>query len=461
MATTDQARRNRALLSVYHYGRKQPGKPLHGRPTPLTLMPLHHAVSVLVKEPLEDHGDQSLHAIRLALADLCRTRGGGRNSKVDRQIARLATAFSRVKHRENPTHDHAETVRSFAEIFANENDAQKSQTEAETDAYQAALHRMVASGEEDRALPPPARIWPITPSDEDREGAPANYGGTARVRGKFADMVARLDPQRWHDAFPYIWSESFRTEPDYFVMPPSENAAAAAPESSGPRVGARPGEARRPLIVRSRLPLDETHAPPQGNHSPASTGNGSPGPVSLLAPQPSDNLPALPPGPSTLYEEALFGGYVYRNVLNVSFTTPKVDGCQTATYEYSQRACLETTRDPLDVQGGIDVDSGVATVVEIDEETVQVNVNKQVRFTKPAFFVQEMNDLAHVYVPLSLDSWIHGLIFSAVVAESPQPPAPGPVAVKAKEEKSDGKDRSAELDRGRPEHARRPPSPVG
>src|SRR5205823_1328136 len=116
-------RRNRALLSVYHYGRKQPGKLLHGRPTPLSVMRLHHAVSVLVEEPLENHGDESKHAIRLALADLCRTRGGGRNPKVERQIKRLATAFSRIEYRATPDYDHARTAQRFAQIFTPEDDA--------------------------------------------------------------------------------------------------------------------------------------------------------------------------------------------------------------------------------------------------------------------------------------------------------------------------------------------------
>jgi hypothetical protein len=35
-----------------------------------------------------------------------------------------------------------------------------------------------------------------------------------------------------------------------------------------------------------------------------------------------------------------------------------------------------------------------------------------VRFTKPARLVDELNDLAHVFVPLSLDSWLHTLIFT-------------------------------------------------
>jgi hypothetical protein len=454
MATRDQARRSRALLSVYHYGRKQPGKRLHGRPTPLTLMPLHHAVSVLVKEPLDDHGTESLHAIRLALADLCRTRGGGRNSKVDRQIERLATAFSRVTHRENPDYDHAETARRFAEIFTNADDAQKTQSESENDAYQAALHRMVASGEEDRALPPPVQIWSITPG-EGLDSAPASYRGTATVRGNFADLVARLDPQRWHDAFPYIWTDSFRTDPDYFVKPPRQEGAppvAPGPSSPGAQTSVRPGGVRPLLRARASRPNDLSQ--PKTSDPRAPTENDSADRKTLVAPRPSNNPPPLPRGSSTLYEEALFGGYSYRNVLNVSFTPPASDqNPRTATYKYSQRACLETSRDPLDIQGGIDVDSGEASVVEINDETVKVDVNKQVRFTKPALFVEEMNDLAHVYVPLSLDSWIHGLIFSSVEAEA-----------EAKEEKSDGKrqeERSAGRDRGREEDTRRAPRTLG
>jgi hypothetical protein len=113
---TDPAMRNRALLSVYHYGRRGKGTPLSGRPTPLAVLPLHRAVTILIEEPEK----RALHAIRLALADLCRTRGAAPDAKVDREIERLAIAFSKLTDEGRQEEQHADLARRFADIFSEE-----------------------------------------------------------------------------------------------------------------------------------------------------------------------------------------------------------------------------------------------------------------------------------------------------------------------------------------------------
>jgi hypothetical protein len=451
MATIDYARRNRALLSVYHYGRRQPGKRLHGRPVPLGVMPLHRAVAVLTEEPLEDH---ALHAIRLALGDLCRTRGGRRDSKIDRHIERMATAFSRLKHGENC--DHA----AFSQRFLDDTFAAgvASAGDAGGAAYQTALRRMLPppSGGQSPAGSAPAGSAPEWRSVEDKAepGSPASYSGVATIPGDFDAMVARLDPQRWHDAFPYIWTESIVTEPDYFVAPPTLTAAVPSPGSGGsssPTVGAgaqAPGFPR----LRSAPPQDLSHPGAARPEAPASQGPVTQGPVTLVASPPSDKLRPIRDGRSTFYEEALFGGYSFRNILKVGFTKSIRENLGgTAEYTYDQRACLDVSRDGLDVQGGIDVDSGRAAVRDNGDGTITVEVTKAIRFTKPALFVQELNDLAHVFLPMSLDSWIHGLIFSSPEEQPKQEMKDG----KREEEGSTG------LDGRRPEDARRAQSTVG
>jgi hypothetical protein len=106
----DPARRNRALLSIYHYGRRE-SETLRNRPIPLSVWPLHRAVTEII-EPIEE---ASLTEVRLALADLCRTRGARANAKVDREIHRLAVTLSRLHG--NHEWQHEEVARRFASIY--------------------------------------------------------------------------------------------------------------------------------------------------------------------------------------------------------------------------------------------------------------------------------------------------------------------------------------------------------
>jgi hypothetical protein len=148
---TDKAMRNRALVSVYHYGRTGKDKPLYGRPVLLTVLPLHQAVTILIEEPLED---EALHAIRLALGDLCRTRGAGNDSKVDREIERLATAFSQLRNKKKGHDHHAKVAQRFADIFSKE---KPDQGIGEEKAYAEALRRMLAESKDS----PPLESWEI------------------------------------------------------------------------------------------------------------------------------------------------------------------------------------------------------------------------------------------------------------------------------------------------------------
>ena len=142
------ALRNRALLSVYHHGRKGTGA-LKGRPTPLTILQLHRAVTALI-EPLEK---ETLPAIRLALGDLCRMRPAHGDAQIDREIERLARAFSKLNDNTEDS-QHAEVARSFASIFE-EPDATGSR------AYTIALRRMLEYAGDDNAVSFAELNWEI------------------------------------------------------------------------------------------------------------------------------------------------------------------------------------------------------------------------------------------------------------------------------------------------------------
>jgi hypothetical protein len=226
---------------------------------------------------------------------------------------------------------------------------------------------------------------------------PASYEGTAVIYGDVAKFAIRLNPERWRTAFPSIWTESYFTDPEYFVPLVAGKVGAVGMKR-------QPGKPPR----RSSKPKPMAKAP-------------IPKTVSMVTKNGAEE-PLLPPSAwdGFLYEEALFGGYSYRNILRVSYRSKTKGGAPTAaSYEYSQHACLNTTRDPLEIDGGLDVDWGIASVSlkkgspVKGKQRVEVKVGKKVRFTKPATLVDEMNDLGHLFVPLSLDSWLHDLIFKS------------------------------------------------
>jgi hypothetical protein len=83
---------NRALLSIYYFGRKNLA-PFAGAPPPPGLLPVDAAVG-----ELESAGPAALASVRLALTDLARTRdrlepSTRADQKVEGLILRLATTY--------------------------------------------------------------------------------------------------------------------------------------------------------------------------------------------------------------------------------------------------------------------------------------------------------------------------------------------------------------------------------
>jgi hypothetical protein len=79
-------RRHRALASVYHHGR---AGALAGI-TPRHVLPLENAVDELLRSEDDEEDHDVRRSVRLALADLCRTRAGRRDDRAEEQIHRLA-----------------------------------------------------------------------------------------------------------------------------------------------------------------------------------------------------------------------------------------------------------------------------------------------------------------------------------------------------------------------------------
>lgn len=87
---------NRALLSIYYFGRKGT-EPFARMPVPRRVWPLEKAVATLT----ESQDREALSCVRLALADLCRTRtllspADPVDKTVEEQIVRLTIAFSQL-----------------------------------------------------------------------------------------------------------------------------------------------------------------------------------------------------------------------------------------------------------------------------------------------------------------------------------------------------------------------------
>jgi hypothetical protein len=223
---------------------------------------------------------------------------------------------------------------------------------------------------------------------------PASYAGTAVVPGKVAAMAARLDPQRWSRAFPDIWKKSYYAQDIYFVQPPKR----------------RKGRQRRPAkalgVLSSYGALQSRAAVPPPLRATLQTARQAvraPG----VPPAPKPSL-RPPRGTNPFYEDVFFGGYRYRNLLHVTYRS----GANGASYQYSQHGCLNIQRDPTDIDGGIDVDCGSAVVKAKGKSKIEVTLIKKVRLTEPGNLSSDLNDLAHLFIPLSLDSWLHNLIFT-------------------------------------------------
>ena len=237
----------------------------------------------------------------------------------------------------------------------------------------------------------------------------ASFEGTVIVHeypGGIAALAERLDPQRWPVGFPYIWTACYFTKPTYFVQP-TEPGSGKAGVKKKVSIKGNSDDAVSP--TGSGTPPARSRNPPDPNN-PSGRLEQALNPAGRLSSRTAKSPP--PTGTNLFYEEALFGDYQYRNILKVTFTKDQVKNPTFASYAYSQHACLDTARDPLKVNGGIDIDGGLAKVEKVGGgSAIRVTINKQVRFTGPAFLVDELNDLAHVFVPLSLDSYLHSLIF--------------------------------------------------
>jgi hypothetical protein len=195
---------------------------------------------------------------------------------------------------------------------------------------------------------------------------PAAYEGTAVFNGRVSDFVQTLDPRNWATNAPEIWQQSYLiADPPPAVAPPGSVAS---------------------------VPL----APPGSD------------PTRALGTAAAWN----PPGAGLFFEEVRFGGFTYRNVLATTYVDNSATADPNISFAYGQYLCL-TTQSPTGVpeDGGIDVDNGIIECVRLNATQVRVTISKAVRFTGPADLVTEVNALAQVLVPLTLDIWLHSLMF--------------------------------------------------
>lgn len=196
-------------------------------------------------------------------------------------------------------------------------------------------------------------------------GKPTSYVGTALFDANVAQFSGKLDPRNWSTNAPEIWLASYLIDPSATVVPPG--------------------------TIPSPLPVDRTTQP-----TPVPTSGVSPVVVQSWDKQ-------------LFFEDVLFGGYEYRNILLTSFNDasgaavdPLID------FQYQQYECLNTASVDLD-DGGVDVDNGGShcQAVPGHPEQVQIEFSKTVRFTQPDYAVEEVNALAAVLVPLALDMWLY------------------------------------------------------
>jgi hypothetical protein len=215
--------------------------------------------------------------------------------------------------------------------------------------------------------------------------APASYQGSTTVKGSVRAVAARLDPQKWKREYPTVWKNSYFAATAAFFVAPNQPVPKKVP-------GKGPVAVRPPTPARSKTP------PPSGPAPPA-------GPGQLVALQPA------PVGPSPFFEDVVVGGYRYRNVLDVDHQ----QGNGFEGFQYGQYACLNTRSAVGLDEGGLDLDFGRATVARNPNRPglVDVTIQKQVRFTEPADLDDELTDLTEVFLQLSLDAWLHNLVFES------------------------------------------------
>jgi len=196
---------------------------------------------------------------------------------------------------------------------------------------------------------------------------PASYKGEATVLKTVADFQTAFNPLKWPATAPYLWTQT------YLIPPPSPAVAPLPPVGGGPVGGTDPA----------------TGLPRLRSSDPA------------RAPDTSAWVA------SKLFEGAMFGGFLYRNVLQ----TTLINLPKQISLSYAQVECLDTQAN-RSYDGGIDIDFGQGSATEVNPKEVQVAVSKTVRFTQPAPMAHDVNLLAHVMVPLSFDFWLHCGLFA-------------------------------------------------
>ncbi|HXU04759.1 MAG TPA: hypothetical protein VN903_27540 [Polyangia bacterium] len=207
---------------------------------------------------------------------------------------------------------------------------------------------------------------------------PTDYRRTATFVGNVGAFRRKLDPRRWQINAPELWNQAYLVATP--AVPPS---VLQGPASS---------------LATSALDLDpdRTRDPPR---------HPNPGALNAWG----------PPGDGLFFEDVRVAGFRYRNVLKTSFVDNSQDPvAPSITFTYDQYDCLNTTDSEEPADGGIDVDVGFSECIPDPDNPghVRIRIAKRVRFTQPAYCVDELNALATILVPLTFDSWLHDLVFS-------------------------------------------------
>ncbi|HVR63796.1 MAG TPA: hypothetical protein VMU50_17965 [Polyangia bacterium] len=371
--------RRKALTSIYFHGRREQIERLSVTVS-RRMMPLETAIDVLeARESKDDVRD-----VRMAVVDLVRTRAGNGRSRLDRHIQRL-TGTLKSHYSEAPQVDFLDEA--FTRIF----DRADRSPQYPDDAYREALAHMQRihhqhhkkDGEpltierhESRSGKAPPFALDGEKADASTDTAPdlfaadrprqeqelsrppaSGTSGTLFQNVTVKAFLDALDPRKWTDHAPELWNAS------YLVVPPAAGA---------------------PLRSRKDPPEEDKAAKQRW----------------------VDRL---------FYEDVHVLGYDYRNLLLSSFSR-KPEGAPdeeltSIEFEYREVDCLNHESKIFGIRdGGIDVDRGGAICRAVDKG-VHVEFSKTVRFTEPAFAQSELAALSKVLVPLTLDSWLHLLVF--------------------------------------------------
>ena len=181
---------------------------------------------------------------------------------------------------------------------------------------------------------------------------PIHFEGSVEVQGQVQDFQALLDPQTWHQNFPFLWPHSYLITNGAF----------------GPN--------------RDSLP---------------------PGAGSTVSTNPRGGL---------FFEQVNMGAISYRNVLEIEYSFHEAQPAN-VTFEYRQHECL-TTELAGSADGGIDVDRGFATCVPAGRpKFVKITISKTVRFTEPRDLLELpfADETFEIMVKVGMDALLHSVLF--------------------------------------------------